>query len=236
MADTPLCSVPFSEINFMSAGISPCCFSKAQPLELTDAIDTNTIESSKSFQYLQKALISDMLPAWCESCAKVEAVGGQSMRLRRQYPKDAGIKLLTIFLNNLCNLTCVMCSPQNSSSHTMPDGSKVIYDTQMRTTVIKRVIIENAHTLRTLIFSGGEILIDPVVFNFLNDPEMKDIFRSLDLINITTNASGMYYRKQEYLDLLRDFNNVQFTISIDGSLQGTLETIRKGIVAQKFNT
>ena len=235
MLKSPLCSVPFSEINFMSAGISPCCFSKAKPLELTDAIDTNTIESSKSFQYLQNAMMSDTLPAWCDSCAKVEAVGGQSMRLRRQYPQDAGIKLLTIFLNNLCNLTCVMCSPHNSSSHTQPDGSKVTYDTQLRTKVIKRIIIENSHTLRTLIFSGGEILIDPVVFNFLNDPEMKDIFRSLDLINITTNASGVYYKKQDYLNLLREFNNVQFTISIDGSLDGSLETIRKGIVAKDFD-
>jgi len=65
-------------------------------------------------------MLTQQYPSACEGCYKIEQYGGKSRRItennRWENIEKPKLEFLDIRLSNLCNLKCLMCYPDSSSS------------------------------------------------------------------------------------------------------------------------
>ena len=190
----------------------PCCWFKTY-IDATDIHD------------YRKQLAEIDLEKNCDYCIQQDKGGEYSYRQQFNNPKEF---IITASIDNICNLKCVTCTPNNS---TQILAERLKYDDKLAPEHIKRFVsnvvakqtpkkisfIKDA--LSTSTFSevridilGGEPLINPAVFDFF-DWLVEQPYASDLALSITTNGTTYTDKIEKYIKV---FKRVSVQLSIDG--------------------
>jgi organic radical activating enzyme len=208
----------------------------------------DTIDSWWTSDFLagvRQQMLAGQEPSDCQLCYQHEAQGAESMRQKSNkeykiysqyaekmlahygYPKNRPVEI-ELQLTNLCNLKCLMCNEEESSTYLSENKQlkiSVIDQTDYKVTAIEIDRIKEWITTKPkrINFRGGEpmmvaeikqLLQWAIANNLLNDTE----------IYITTNLTKL---DDEWEDILRSIQHLKLMISID-SIGPLSEYIRYG--------
>lgn len=204
------------------APYKPCCWFK-----------TGIAADSKS-EYHDKLSKLD-IEYNCSHCIKLEESG--SSWSHRQLFNDPKEFVIGVCFDNICNLQCVTCSPVHTSrliqeweqlekfhgDYDKKYYTKLSKQAPGKLEFIKTLLANNTfQTLRLEIF-GGEPLINPTVFKFI-DWIAEQPFAKQTTLSITTNGTTVSEKIEEYT---RYFKHVGLQLSIDG-INAEFEYLRYG--------
>ena len=234
--------------------VSPCCLSKKFDFEFEE---TKIYWKSEELNNLRKDLSTGIRNPKCERCWVVEDKGGQSLRQiynqsiapittislkdQIQDPKLENVQSFDLVLGNLCNLKCMMCTPELSSQlyaemdlnqslkpyhNTDNLRSQKFYNWPKERNFVDwcEQNLENSVHLK---LTGGEPFIVPWVPDVLEG--IPDEQKKRCVLNITTNLTIM---NKNLLDLFDKFKEVWLSVSCEG-IHETFEYIRFG---HRWNT
>jgi sulfatase maturation enzyme AslB (radical SAM superfamily) len=207
------CVLPFYGYEFPLR--TPCCL----------------LTNKESLETVKTMMLAGDRPASCSTCWDLEDAGVESDRLLKNkmidYYRDLSLENLIaeceqgnnriisykIDTSNTCNGACVTCVPSSSSTwikifqenaeHTQHTSWQILPET------IDFVDYANA---KTISFRGGEPFLSKTNFSILEkliEHNNTDCF-----ISFVTNGSSTLSRRQK--EILLNFNNLNFCISIDG--------------------
>lgn len=205
------------------APFRPCCWFEGN-------IDAN------SFSEYQEKLSQLDIATTCRFCIEMEEQGGQWSHRMNFNATDPNEIVASISFDNLCNLKCITCSPTNSSqlANEVRDPVRkkqfisIHKKEPIKTEFLKKMLSEATISSLRIEILGGEPLINPAVYSFL-DWLVEQPYASNTSVNITTNGTTFDERFIKYINYLHRFT---LQISIDG-VEDTFEYIRYGA---KFNT
>lgn len=248
----------------------PCCVLKLQQSEFQGrkeySLHDSSVDqwlSSDYSQYLRENLTQGVALPECQTCWHKEKHGLTSMRqvinqsvtnnrditkdktwvdiyLQRKTSKDYKLLVADVKLSNVCNFTCAMCDPIDSSKifakwsndknhvfvreHTDADSRYFgkISENYQSQRGYQHLLDMLKHPLTHLKVLGGEPLIDKKLFEILmmQSPEMKS---RLNLHFVTNGSQDLVATTEK----LQGFRSINYTVSIDG-VQATQDYIRSG--------
>lgn len=208
------CVLPFYGVEYPLN--SPCCLMTHHDVE-----------------HVKQQMLDGIRPSACNKCWKVEDAGLQSDRqiknsmldyytntdigtlYQRAKDKQASVISYKIDTSIICNSTCVTCGPGASTSWRK-------LESKYRTIPVKRTALITKSAISTLVdfktaaainFRGGESLLSKTNFFAL---EQLIAHNNTDcFVSFTTNGSVIPNEYQ--LSLLKQFKNLNFNLSIDGT-------------------
>jgi len=161
-------------------------------------------------------------------------------------------ELIDVVFDTYCNLSCVYCDPSQSSAwasdikkngnYNLQLDSRNTYDINIINNVLPEkkyswlynqfvnMVTENISKIKTINILGGEPLMSPNIWNFL-DTLVKHNTRNL-VLGITTNLSQFKLIKR-FLTYDKYFKHLKISISIDGT-HNKAEFIRNGLQWNEF--
>lgn len=206
--------------------VKPCCMSRKN--FITDN-KNQTLESAKIMEFWQgrdrqnfiQRLEQGELVSECSSCWIEEKAGKQSKRLRDNqrwgldnFNSQSQPTVLDISMDNLCNLRCRICGPENSSQW-VAEESKRLGDKMPKMFKVSsqwHELIDFSDSIQHIDFSGGEPFYIDGHWQLLKELVSKG--RSRD-ISLHYNTNGTIF-PTEHVDLLNQFKSVDIQISTDG--------------------
>ena len=160
----------------------------------------------------------DKKSIYCDQCWKDEDVGVTSRRQRYNqlykahlHLTERQVKALVIPTGNVCNLYCVTCSPNYSTSWikkqmSFKQGSQ--FDDDEIITEINPSDVQKIHEAEHIEFIGGETLKSFSLWRHLSTLDKATSF------SLQTN--GTIELNQGQVELLQSFNNFNICFSLDG--------------------
>jgi pyruvate-formate lyase-activating enzyme len=224
------CPLPFKHAFVASNGISACCQTPQQPVDLSQWAD------SKYLKDFQEKILSGQPPKECQGCVKQEKITGKSLRTdslqdyNHQRFTDSNIDFIDYRANNICNFKCRSCEPR--FSHGIANETKNNLVLQKFHAVIDQKIVsvtdtniewirQNLPQIKRLMLTGGEPTIIPEI-RFMIE---RIVYDKLDVhVMITTNGS---FENDFWCELTRLHDNVHWTVSLD-AVGPAAEIIRHG--------
>jgi sulfatase maturation enzyme AslB (radical SAM superfamily) len=200
----------------------PCCWFKA-------GIAADTVS-----EYREKLSKLDIATN-CAHCIKQESSGATwSHRHLFDNPREF---VLGVCFDNVCNLKCVTCSPIHSSQligewedlqlfnqkYDKKYYVKLGKQAPAKIDFIKDVLNNSDFDVLKLEIFGGEPLINPLIFRFV-DWITEQKYASQVFLSITSNSTTFTPKLEEYAN---KFKQVALQISIDG-IGETFEYLRYG--------
>ncbi|MBN2776080.1 MAG: radical SAM protein [Bacteroidales bacterium] len=224
-----VCHAPSRSLYFDIHGkATACCFNRVHVLGKYPENSIEEIVNGEKRSNLQKELCRQNFMYGCQHCHKlIEAGNFEGVEARLYDPlKDQGsLPSEIIFeLDNTCNLECVMCHEEFSSSIAKAKGLKNIehpYDKEFLKQLEKYI-----PTLKVAKFLGGEPFLISIYY------EIWDLIIELNpkcKINLQTNGTVFNEKVQSYLDK----GNFYIGVSIDSLKADTFESIRKNAKLDK---
>ena len=189
----------------------PCCWFKTY-IDAVDADDYRKQLSEMDLEYN------------CDYCIKQDQGGQYSYRQQFDKPDEL---ILTVSFDNICNLGCITCTPSNSTTLIKeffvdwPDGvmgkdkkyyTRLQQQAPKKVDFVKTTLANNTFKTIRVDILGGEPLINPAIFEFL-DWLSEQSYAKNTMISITTNGTTYSDKILKYLD---KFSNVIIQLSIDG--------------------
>ena len=196
-------------------------------------------------------LNGEELPSTCTRCKRFEDVGNDSYRHygRRHVGqvidaidntnedgslKKLDLKFLNVRFSNHCNMACLTCNAQWST--TWYDKSPWLWKDKTRTKLLdlndnsKYPIWEEIepylHTVEKIYFTGGEPLMRPAHWKILKYLVDNNLEEKVEL-QYNTNLSRLKFGKQHAMDYWPKFKEIDLGLSIDG-VEKDIEIIRWG--------
>jgi molybdenum cofactor biosynthesis enzyme MoaA len=218
--------------------------------------DDNSLDewlNSQYLEYLRRNLTKGVKLRECESCWKAEKVGQQSIRIQSNdiVTGDQGHNLTQTWLksyfknkesydsdllwnadikiSNICNYSCVMCNPSDSSQiqlqwmqqsdhpavkYRLKNNanllSKIQDNTRAKTghTSLKELLSKTPRFLKLL---GGEPLLDQRALNILHDAPLEHK-KKISLIFVTNGSVNLV----DVANKLKDYQQIMFVVSLEG--------------------
>jgi sulfatase maturation enzyme AslB (radical SAM superfamily) len=220
----------------VDGSLMPCCQFKSR-------IKSHTFRDYPQWRIKMDQLAADLDngidDSRCQQCWHDEALGYNSLRTasnkrhqeaeqlnKNKQPALSDPWHVEFKLGNFCNLRCIMCSPESSSSiwseysqnedtyrsvgiaWNPPGGEHRWWETE----AFAEFCSNTLPTVRYLHFSGGEPFMVPGLGHILNqvsDPSVVDLLfvTNMTMINDTV------------LELIKQFKSVNFAISLEGTGQ-----------------
>lgn len=201
----------------------PCCYFK-----------TN-IEAENLADYREQLSKLD-IKTNCENCISMEANGNRYTQRQELEDnlKDGDLKI-TVAFDNLCNMKCVYCSPRYSTQIDSENIKFSVYQNQREQAFYKTISVQTPKKiqfLKTVLLEedydtvqfdilGGEPLINPLIFEFLDWMAQQQFSNKIKLAILT---NGTVYT-EKILEYTKKFRHVSLAFSIDGTNE-TFEYIR----------
>ena len=222
-----LCSAPWVGLTINEDGhVRTCCAGSESLGNLNDCTITDIVQSPV-LHSIQKELAAGTVPTNCQSCIQIENKTGHSLRHHYQtnyptIPTTQELRFLDIRWNNQCNLTCVYCDPQYSSSWASAlgvavDRAKKPYQNELLDWILDRV-----HQVEEIMLVGGE----PMLMR-----QNHILFQTLPKsarISLVTNLSYDIANLPCIKDLLdRPSENIIWNVSLENTHE-KFEYIRNG--------
>lgn len=227
----PLCQAPFNNLLIDQEGnFKICCHNSTYIL---GNYPTNSV-SEIWFGEKRKAIIQDFLdqktPESCKHCiekglnlnspdSKIRSSKIDKRLSFNNYPHQ-----IEFLLSNNCNLDCIMCSPNISSSSTIKSNSptsSIFYDE----TFLNQIKLFLKHG-NFFVFSGGEPFLIPIyekIWDYIHKNNQKSI------IYIQTNASVLNEQIKNKINKYK----MEIGVSIDSVKKETYEKIRRNASFEK---
>ncbi len=247
------CMVPWVHMfNSPSGDVQPCCVSLDGTMGNVYENDIKEIWNNARYKDFRKELLSDTPSKHCDRCYKEERWGNNAT-LRQQFNTDFadyyddlvekstehdGTAKKMDFLrwdfrfSNLCNLACIGCSPEYSSTwgpiykKMNPEYNEVQFKNSNKNKErFIEIIKSQADKVIKIYFAGGEPLIQPEHYEILN--EIKK-FNRLDKLDVTysTNLNTLSYKSSNVLDYWQPMKKLRILVSLDEVDENRLYYIR----------
>lgn len=191
-ADLPHCLAPFHSLRLLgNSQATPCCLI-SEKTKIPSASDSQfPWFHSEKFKKVRQALLSGQFPAACQKCEDREKAVGKSMRTlyfeilepRAGTYSEMGdlqdVQHLDLNFSFLCNLKCRMCSGFRSTKWHEDEvklaekisfrerPNPAIYQVSLDLQFYKN-LVEQCPNLKRIDIKGGEPLISPEAWDFLN--------------------------------------------------------------------
>lgn len=248
------CTAPWRSLYVSPNGsVGACCIYKMDKEHAYGNIndtELNDIMHGSNIRNIKTQLLNGERPSACNECWIKEDAGLPSFRstwLRRDKDlvqhilqnhdahsevEDLNISHWDIRPNNICNLSCIICTPELSSGvwqlkHDLGDAKwlntpkflkikRKKFDSVLE--YIKLNVLENKKigVEDRFYFAGGEPLIMPEhkeIMDFLVEEELFDVS-----IFYNTNMTSLEFKGTEWLDVWKKFRNkIEIVASIDGT-------------------
>jgi len=220
-ASTHICHAPFSNMYFNVHGdCAPCWLTFIDPDKYPEK-SIRDIWFGEKYQSLRNHLLANDLTYRCGVCLKNLQSGNYTSVLARAYdinPVADYPTMMELELSNTCNLECVMCIGELSSSirknrERLP-AQKNAYDD----TFVEQLEEFIPH-LRELRFNGGEPFLINAVFKIFE--KVEKLNPKLKIV-IATNGTVLNYKVKEWLYKL----NIHINFSLDSLTPEIYEAIR----------
>jgi MoaA/NifB/PqqE/SkfB family radical SAM enzyme len=219
----------------MDGDISTCVYGKEllgnlQQDPITDILQTTKLKEIKDNLY------NDIQDYNCSHCGSYENAGeNQSYNYIRDLynpmfiksevnysqPQDFVLSGIDLHWSSLCNLKCITCSPEQSSSIALEQKIKILHTPTEKANKLIDYIIENQCTLKEIYLSGGEPTLIKYNLKLLQSLNKREDLR----IRINTNMT--FDCENQIVKELKKFPNVLITISAD-SISNKFNYIRRG--------
>ncbi len=221
-----ICYAPYTSLRFSQSGnIISCCYNRGHIL---GKYPENTIKeawNSKKLKSLQKNIKKNKLNLGCTICENSIAnktytlTGAFHYDYLSCYYKSKYPAMLDFEISNTCNLECVMCTGENSSSiRTNRENLSClppIYDNSF-----VEQLKEFIPHIKEARFCGGE----PFLINIYYDIwELITKLNPKAKITVLTNATTL----NEKIKNLLNKGNFNISVSIDSFIKSTYEKIRQ---------
>lgn len=227
------CVLPFYRTTVRSqGGMSPCClihnYSNITNSSVSDFWVSDKLNS------LRQRMLEGQLCDECETCYRAEKISGKSMRTEslRDHAVDHNTDLsefvsgknylgrslpnhFEFHLGNLCNLKCLTCNPNDSSSFLAENKILKISSHQQSDFDIDKVLVDKImtevvdHGIEILDLRGGETMLIPYIRDFLNSLPHNHSIKSLRIQTNCTILDDVWKR------IFSRFDNVEIMMSID---------------------
>lgn len=232
------CPVPWTGFIMNPNGeVKNCVLSNESIGNINDTDIKDILHGNKNSQ-IKDAMCSDKKHTNCSNCYKLEQgnTGIKNVRSDRYYylkslagvPYDiydthnTTLKTVDMRWRNTCNLACVYCGPDLSSTWAKELGVDITVDeTQLAKT--KQYVLENAPNLKNVYLAGGEPLL------MKENVELLDRLDPSCTVRINTNLSNI---KGPVFERASKFKDVHWTVSVE-TMNSEFEYIRWGA---KWNT
>lgn len=224
------CPLPFKHAFVDSTGISACCQSPRQ------SIDLEQWSHSQYLKTLQEKILSGQPPRECQGCVQQEQITGSSLRTdslqdyNHQRFTTSSIDFVDYRANNVCNFRCRSCEPR--FSHGIANETKNNARLQKFYPVLDQKVVsvrdvnvewisQNLPQIKRLMLTGGEPTLIPEIRVMVE----RIVYDKLDInIMITTNGS---FDNDFWCELTRLHENLHWTVSLD-AVGAAAEIIRHG--------
>lgn len=236
MTDTTksFCIKPWAHTFIQPNGdFSLCCYSKEKPQYNIKSHSIEEYWSSDFLQHTRDQMLSGVLPDICAKCAEVEAQGSRSLREKSnsdykiidkfrdqalkhyRLPKSMPVDIEWV-VSNLCNLKCMMCSGEHSSSLLTENKILGIENLEQREfRVADHTLNQMKAWLETnpklLTFHGGETMMVPEVKQLLQWGIENHLLENTE-VRMITNATKF---DSEWADLLSQLKKLVLMISVE---------------------
>lgn len=198
-------------------GVRPCCAWRATGDEL-DVLQLKNYTNSSFYNKIKQQFSNNTWPAGCLDCELEESEGQSSMR---QEPKSYSAE---VKFGNVCNLSCAMCSPANSSlieseyslmrsqgySHPLIDRTSSVSNKWYEDRDQLEKVAEFLSDREQIRFTGGEPTVNTYLQDFL---DVLSKYNTNIAIYITTNGNNWPSRLNTVLE---KFTKKRVSISLDG--------------------
>jgi sulfatase maturation enzyme AslB (radical SAM superfamily) len=125
-------------------------------------------------------------------------------------PYDFKLSGIDLHWSSICDLKCVMCWHGQSSSIALEENKPVLHTSTEAADKIINLILDNQDNLKEIYLSGGEPTLIKHNLKLLKKLDKNKKFK----IRINTNM--MFKRNNAIIEELKNFNDVLFTVSVDG--------------------
>lgn len=246
------CPLAWTSFSAMPTGaVVPCCEFNISLGNYFSGYSVKDYFSSKWLDNIKQQFINGEWPLGCETCKNRESYGVESKRIveTKQYINatnranytlndfnriNGQCRYVNIQLSNLCNLSCVMCQPEQSSAinneiiiakeeNLFPNNdslyyhsSKIVSDSVINDYTLENInemldAIDDVNYIPKVYITGGEPSIHKGTMYFLEQlKEQKDTKR----INLEFN-SNVQQVNYKFMDIITKFNRVKIMASID---------------------
>jgi len=229
------CSAPWTVLYVGMTGYTKPCTRSVVRGDLT----SNTVEeilSNDKYKTLRSEILTDSITENCKNCLRLENVtdAGKFSSLRNLYNElsiDSSVdytdvsqfqlKALDLHWSSLCDLKCVTCWHEQSSSIAIEQNMPVKHTAPAVANKIIDYVVANQSGLNEIYMSGGE----PTLIKY-NLKLLKQIEKRPDLL-IRVNSNMQWKQDNAVIQEILSFPNVMFTCSIDG-LGEKFNYIRRG--------
>ena len=236
------CMAPWVHVfNSPSGDVQPCCVSLNGSVGNLYESSIEEIWNNTAYKNFRKELLSDTPSKHCERCYKEEAWGNTGT-LRQQFNTDYADcytdlvenftdpdgtlhKMLLLRwdfrFNNLCNLACLGCSPEYSSTWGSlnkvldPNYTEIQFkDSKKNKERFINVIKTQANYVKKVYFAGGEPLIQSEHYEILEEIKNLNRLQNIDF-TYSTNLNTMSYKSTNIIDYWKDMKKLRVLVSID---------------------
>lgn len=271
LSSPAFCVYPWTQLaTTVSGKIRLCCHSllltdpRGKVVQVGREAPIESAWNGEAMKAVRRTMLSGTLPGPCSRCIRQEKQGVVSRRLntlrsRPRWAEDieeriratsadgslsAAPSSYDLRLGNTCNLRCVMCRPQLSTSWVQP-GASLLKSEKIPTSARQHLqypgpngpseqkwyansdlvtyLIENASSIRQLYFAGGEPLLAQEHWRLLEELVGQGAAPEIDL-SYDTNGTQI---TPETLKLWDNFRSLDLRLSMDG-IGEKLEYIREG--------
>jgi MoaA/NifB/PqqE/SkfB family radical SAM enzyme len=187
------------------------------------------IFENSSINELREKMLQDEKPLQCIGCYKIEEGGGTSRRnvenKRWENVTKTELKFIDLRISNKCNLKCMMCYPDSSSSlapdyHEWTKSCDFMkkndkfedpkYYQWFNEDVVEQ-FMEYKDSIEYLYINGGEPFIMPIHWKFLQRLIDEGVSKNI-IISYNTNCTTY---DESYNDYWKHFKEVRLGLSVD---------------------
>lgn len=235
------CMAPWVSINNNPNGdIIPCCIASGEPFGnlYTDTVEN--IWNNDKFKQLRLDMLNDTPNKVCQACYKADEWGSNSNyrkywnenyshkynELVENTNADGSLDEMKLYrwdfrFNNLCNLACIGCGPQLSSSWVelqkrLSPGSEEfkIYSSRENKEKFINTIKSQAEIVDNIYFAGGEPLMHAEHYEIL---EELDRLNKLDQVEFmySTNLTNLHFKDKYIVDYWQKMKKCKIVVSLD---------------------
>lgn len=235
------CIVPWISMMISPNGnVRPCCFYQDKAVGNSRTQDLKEIWNSSEYKKIRTQMLSNQPLNGCKSCYEAEKYNTDSFRnsANREFVnhvkkvkttrKDGSLNFFELVyvdsrFNNLCNLGCLMCDENSSTSwHAagikmglINSNGQILNAANKQKGSLVKQIIDHVDTIEKIYFAGGEPLIIEEFYQIL---EFLDKNKKHDVrLVFNTNLTKSFIKNRDIFEYWKNFKNISVYASLDGS-------------------